>query len=307
MSEKDRQESVLVTLPSGAIVPATLTTLPAAPSELEPGGHSPDALLAWIARMEQQSSDIPIGFKRYIAFCRKLCADPRMREFWDWLGSVKFKRNDMMRSSVSVSRQINRSTQLPTKPGDMTPAQRDAYFKKVRAHAYALFELLEGTRFDNDHMSELSDKKLSKSLDSNLHSWGDDEEDEGHTVAFQVTPDGKFEHHYDFPDSALTQTLMNVVDWTHWDDCWGNGVFDTSEPIVQTNSESTPVVYFCCTLHDWFHGYGVEIPFRVLATAANVSLDLPADREIDEEAARKQVRRFQQRRAKAAAQQDCPF
>lgn len=300
MSGKDPWDGPLITLPSGLTVPAPRT-------DLEPGGHSAEALLAWIARMEEQHGAAQGWQGSDFSFRRNLCTDTRMREFWEWLGSVKFNRHDMLRSSVSVSTQIRRSTQLPTKPGDMTPAQRDAYFKRVRTHAYALYELLEGTRFDNEYMSALSDKQLNRTLDASLYDWGEDEEDEGHTVAYQVTPEGKFKHPYNFPDSALTQTLMNVVGWTHWDDCWGDGVFDTSEPIAQSNSESTPIIYFCCTLHDWFHRYGVEIPFRVLATVANVSLDLPIDREIDEEAARKQVRRFQKRRALALAEREYPF
>lgn len=276
-----------VMLPSGRVVPALKT-------DLEHDEHTPEHLLRWIERVA--AGKWPV---HHLDFKRKLCTDSRMKEFWDWLGSVRFDRLDMMRSSLAVSEQIYRSTRLPSKPGDMTPAQREAYFKKVRSHTNALRELLDGTRFDNYYLCEMREGELEKPLHKVLSSWGDDESDDGHVVAYQVTPEGRFEHSYNFPDNALMETLFNVIDWTYWEDGWGGGIWETSEPIAQANSESTPIIYFCCTLHDWFHSKGVDIPFRVLATVANVALDLRVSKQIEEDAARKQVRRFQQRRAKA--------
>lgn len=189
----------------------------------------------------------------------------------------------------------------------MTPTQREAYFKKIRAHAEALQALLEGTRFDKPHMAEVPDKELDKPLRKALDNWGEDEAEEGHVVAFQVTPEGRFRHHYDFPENVLTNTLFEVVAWTYWDDGWDGGIWSTSAPIVQANSESTPAIYFCCTVHGWFHEYGVDMPFRVLATVASVALDLPANKQLDEDAVRKQVRRYQVRVAKQRAERPDAF
>lgn len=284
----DSESSIpnLAMLPDGRIVPGIRT-------ELGPDAHTPGHLLSWIKMVEGKG-----GWpSHHLEFKRKLCNDSRMTGFWEWIGTVHFNRHDMMRSSTSVSKQIYRSTRLPGKPGNMTPTQREGYFKKIRSHVGALLELLEGTMFDQPFMTELTDNELDRTLHESLDSWGDDESDDGHVVAYQVTPEGRYRHHYDFPDNVLCETLRNVYEWTRWDDNWDGGM-STSAPIAQSNSESTPIIYFCCTLHDWFHRYGVAIPFGVLATVANVALDLPADRQIDEDNARKQVRRFQQRRAK---------
>ena len=287
MNKDDDQKANFlgVLLPSGKIVPPIDTNL-------RHNEHCPEHLLDWLEKYGKQLPPDVINLKR------KLCNDMRMVDMWAWLGSVRFKNYDKFRGSLSVSDQIYRSTNLPGKPGDMTPTKREAYFKKVRSHAEALIALLEGTRFDNDYMSEVSEEKLSRPLHRALASWGDDEYEEGHVVAFQVTPDGAYQHHYNFPENMLTETLYSVLSWTHWDDAWDGGIWSTSAPIAQANSESTQAVYFNCTLFDWFQRNGVQIPFPILATVANVALDIAPERQLDEEAVRKQVRRYQARRAK---------
>jgi hypothetical protein len=91
------------------------------------------------------------------------------------------------------------------------------------------------------------------------------------------------------------------MDWTYWDDNWDGGIWSTSAPIAQANSERMPIIYFCCTLFDWFKQNGVEVPFPILATVANVALDLTADNLVDEDNVRKQVRRYQKRKAEQEA------
>lgn len=292
-NEDPWDEEHLITLPDGRVVPAIKTNLGT-------DQHTPKYLLEWIAKVEP-NGNWPTSL---LSFKRRLCSDERMLDFWSWIGTVRFSRIDRFRNSVTVSEQIHRSTRLPGKPGDMTPTQRDAYFKKVRSHIGALLELLGGTKFDNALMTELSEDELDRPLHKELYSWGDDEHDEGHVVAYQVTPEGKYRHHYDFPDNMLCETLFNAYEWTYWDDNWDGGIWSTSAPIVQANSDSTPIIYFCCTLHEWFRDKGVQVPFGILATVANVALDLPADKQIDEDVARKQVRRFQQRRAKLQAERN---
>lgn len=287
------EEDHFVALPDGRHVPAIRM-------ELGPKEHTPEHLIEWIEREDVQRNWPP----RVLAFKRRLCVDERMSDFWSWIGTVRFSSFDRFRSSGTVSENILRSTRLPGKPGNMTPTQREAYFKKVRVHVEALSKLLEGTKFDSPWVTELTEQELERSLSEHLYSWGEDESDEGHVVAYQVTTEGRYRQHYEYPDNVLRETLHNVHEWTYWDDNWDGNIFGTSAPIAQANSHSTPIVYFCCTFYEWFHRYGVEIPFGILATVANVALDLPADKQIDEDVARKQVRRFQQRRAKALAEQD---
>ena len=284
----------LVLLPSGKLVPAIRT-------DLEPGKEGPAYLLAWLDNMEGKLPD------RISKFKRKLCTDRRMGEFWEWLSTVKFKRGDTLRSSLSVSNTILRATQVPGFPGNLTPSQRESYFKKVRTHASELIELLQGSKFDHAWMQELHDGKLSEPLENVLCSWGGDETDEGHTVAFQVTPDGTYKHHYDYPRNTLTSILNDLLEWTYWEDNWDGSWHGSSAPIAQVNSRTTPTIYFCCTLHDSFSYHGVEIPFPLLATLANVALDLPPSRQVDEDTARKQVRRYQARLRKARAAQPNAF
>lgn len=261
---------------------------------LEPTEHTPEYLLKWLEWMGEKVPAQVADFKR------RICTDIRMRDFWSWIGTVNFDQHDWARSSLTVSDNILRCTEIPGKPGDMTPTQREAYFKKVRTHVEALRNLLKGTCFDVfdlEHMDDVSDVELKKPLKEILYSWGAEESEEGHVVAFQVTREGNFKHHFTYPDNALTETLAKVMEWTYWNDNWDRSFWGTSAPILQSRSDRTPIIYFCCTLHRWFEKNGVKIPFPILATVANVALNLRADELVDEDAARKQVRRYQERQA----------
>lgn len=283
---EDNQSSnrPMILLPSGKLVQSATLTLDA-------NEHTPEHLLEWLEKVADQVPPEIANFKR------KICTDKRMHVFWSWIGAIRFENQDWARSSLTVSDQIRRSTRIPGKPGDMTPNQRQAYFKKVRTHTKALQELLEDTRFDFMDMSAVSERQLNRPLSSALRSWGVEEQDEGHVVAYQVTPEGQFQHHYSYPENALTEILGRVMEWTYWNDNWDGGIGSTSAPIAQSNSERMPIIYFCCTLFDWFKRNGVEIPFPILATVANVALDLTADDLVDEDTVRKQVRRYQKRKA----------
>lgn len=253
--------------------------------------HTPEYLLAWLEKMDNGARA-----QAYIAFKRRIATDRRLSEFWAWLALANFKRY-WAKSSLTVSDSIWRCTRLPSKPSNMAPAARAAYFKKVRQHASALAELLAETRFDRIFKTALEDADLNKTLDAELYRWGDDEQEDGHVVAYLVDPHGKYRFDHDYPESALCSTLHAVLDWTYWDDQWDGSIFGSSAPIVQQNSASTPIIYFTCMLHDWFLRYGVEIPFPLLATLTNVALELNVDKQVDEEVVRKQVRRHQKRRS----------
>jgi len=168
-------------------------------------------------------------------------------------------------------------------------------------------ELLRDTKFDTGISQEVTDDEMDAPLGDKLRHWGDGESEDGDIVAFNVGINGVYRMHYDYPGSNLTETLAELYEWTFWDDQWDGRIFSSSTPIVQTNSDSARVVYFTCSLYDWFTQYGVEMPFPILATVANVALDLGADEQVDEEAVRKQVRRYQARRAKFMAEHPPAF
>ncbi len=255
-----------------------------------------DYLKAWLI-----SSSTRKSYPDYLyEFLLKLCNDSRMRFFWEWLPKVKFRKTAAGNNSHSVAMQVWQSTRMPNKPGNIPPAQRNAYFTKIRKHAAALRKLLEDTMFDESHMEKLNDEELNKTLDNKLYNWGVEESDEGHVVAFRVMRDGVYQYHWTYPESELTATLAYLEEWTYWDDQWDGSFFSSSAPIAQANSDSVKAVYFNCMLFEWFERRGIEIPFSILATIANVALDIEPDKQLDEDAVRKQVRRYQSRRAKQA-------
>lgn len=279
----DAPSKPMVLLPSGQLVPAIDLSL-------KENAHTPEYLLK---KMDGNYRAIPESMK---AFKRRVCNDRRMNEFWRWIGSVNFREGkDRQRSSDSITDQFYRSTKLPGKPGDMTPKQRESYFAKVRQHTEALVALLKDTRFDLPEMSKLSEDELARPLGDVLWDWGPEDYEDGHVVAFQVTRHAKFQHFFTYPDNWLIKILDNVIEWTYWEDNWDDSLWGSSAPILQANTASVPVVYFCCTMYDWFSDNGVSIPFPILATAANVALELPPENLVDEDTVRKQVRRYQQR------------
>lgn len=225
---------------------------------------------------------------------RKLCDDVRMKDFWDWFVSIQSEKMKA-HSSFCIFKQIEECLVLPGKPGNLPPGKRNAYFEKVRKHVNALSELLKDTKFDSPQVQSLSEDELDRKLRDVIRNCG---EYDGRVAAFRVDKDGPKKFGIRYPQSDLTRTLAAVLDWTYWDDLWDDGVYGTSAPIAQANAENTEAIYFNCTLYDWFQLYGVAIPFPVLATVANVALDLPLEKSIDEDTARKQVRRYQARRAK---------
>jgi len=264
---------------------------------------SPQYLTKWIEWVRNNGNFPPARLDRLMS----LANERRMREFWDWVGVIEFARAPILRNSHTIAEAIIRATQLPNFPGNLTPAQRDAYFEKVRKYTLALMELLRDTKFDTGISQEVTDDEMDAPLGDKLRHWGDGESEDGDIVAFNVGINGVYRMHYDYPGSNLTETLAELYEWTFWDDQWDGRIFSSSTPIVQTNSDSARVVYFTCSLYDWFTQYGVEMPFPILATVANVALDLGADEQVDEEAVRKQVRRYQARRAKFMAEHPPAF
>lgn len=270
---------------------------------LSPGSDSPEYLLAQAARLRQRYGDL----KRFDEW-ETLATDSRMRDFWEWLRTVRYSKLDLLRNAHTVAEEIVRSTQMPGKPGNMSPAVRNRYFERVRKSALELQELLADTRFDRCSGiggRELTEDDLDMPLSHflALRGLGDRSGDgpEAAVIAFEGDASGaarELDWHY--PASALTATLAEVYEWTFWDDQWDDRIFSSSAPIVQAGTDRARTNYFTCMLYRSFERHGVAIPFSLLATVANVALRLPAEAQLDEDTARKQVRRFQARLRDAA-------
>lgn len=155
---------------------------------------------------------------------------------------------------------------------------------------------------------EIDNDNLMSEVASDLRPWGDD--DSGHIVAYHVDSDGVSRMPVFYPENTLYDLLQEVVDWTTWDDHWDYGWgASSSAPIAQTNASNSPVIFLTCTIYDDLERHGLQVPFSHLATIANVSLQLPPETQLDEDSARKQVRRYQERRAtaKKAKRDDTPY
>ena len=237
-----------------------------------------------------------------VAYYRRLASDERMREVWEWFDTIKA---DLGRwrdgSPVDFVLRCERAMQIPLKPGDMAQKQRDQYLQKVRRHAEALLELLEGTRYDcsGDEGTELDidDPKIEKRIGDNVTGTARFAELRGYDffLSYFARGDGRlFELPWDYPESCLTNQLHGVVAWTHKDDFWGRNLA-SSKPFQQSFRKLRPQ-HFNCTLYEDVGRYGVKIPFRVLAAITNVALELPPEQQVDEETARKHVARYLERR-----------
>ncbi|HXG27265.1 MAG TPA: hypothetical protein VNJ47_00250 [Nevskiales bacterium] len=252
-------------------------------------------MLEWFGRVADK---LP---PRQFEFYAKLASDQRMREVWVWYEKARHTATHPLgRSSLSFCMKIAGAMSLPEKPGNMSVKQREKYFAKVRLHATALRDLLNDTLFDYTPFSELviDQEKLADTVVRDLQPWGDDET--GHVVAYWVDDDGVRRMDWDYPQSHFTELLFNVIEWTRQEDFWGRGGLMSSAPIGQANSPNMRTIYFNYTLYSSLLRDGISIPFALLATTANVALDLPAHLLVDEDTVRKQVRRVEARLRKEA-------
>jgi hypothetical protein len=277
--------------------------IPGINTALAPGSDLPEYLLATVADFRKRYGNL-----KWFDEWEVLATDPRMRDFWAWLRTVRYSKLDTLRNARTVADAIVRSTKMPGKPGNMSPAVRNRYFERVRKSALELKELLADTRFDRCSGiggRELTEDDLDMPLTHflALRGLGDRSGDGPETavVAFEGDASGAArELDWNYPASALTATLADVYEWTFWDDQWDDGIFSSSAPIVQAGTDRARTNYFTCMLYRSFERHGVGIPFPLLATVANVALRLPPESQLDEDAARKQVRRFQVRLRDAA-------
>jgi hypothetical protein len=242
---------------------------------------------------------------------RRLALDERMREVWEWWD--EHVRPNLSRyqggTSVDFSMKVELATWMPGKPGDMPPKKRAQYFDSVRHHAEALISLLSDTRFDCawdgatklDREQEGVEGEIAKLvLAAQRHVDDCDRPGDYIPVAYGATDEGLYELPWDYPHSHLIEILHEVCAWTREDDNWGRGGHVSSSTIRQTGPNAR-VIRFNCKLYEQFAIFGIEIPFPILATLANVALDLPPDRQMDEDAVRKQVRRHLDRKDHAGS------
>lgn len=219
----------------------------------------------------------------------RLVTDPRMREVWGWYADAASA------NAFSFCHSVHASCRLPSFPGDLAAAERKAYLAKVHKHATALIELLGRTRYGRNSATaggfsteEIDNDKLAEIVEGDLANWGEDET--GHVVAYYVDEDGVSRMPWDYPASSLCDLLYGVVDWAEMDDFWD--IWRSSKPIESAKGRHRSVTYFTRSLYEHLARHGVTIPFAQLATVANVALELPVDAQLDEDAARKQVRRY---------------
>lgn len=219
----------------------------------------------------------------------QLITDPRMREVWSWHTKAVSDKASRFCHNVDASRR------LPSFPGNLSATERNAYLAKVRKHANALIELLAPTEYGRNSAivagfstEEIDDERLAEIVEQDLADRGADET--GHVVAYYVDNSGVSRLPWNYPQSSLCDLLYGVGEWAEMDDYWD--MTRSSKPIESAKGTHRNVTYFTRSLYEHLARRGVTIPFAHLATVANVALALPLDAQLDEDAARKQVRRY---------------
>lgn len=188
------------------------------------------------------------------ALARLLACDERMREVWEWHERIRDNQrpNDEWHSMDFVLL-VREATTMPDKPDSLPPKQRAPYLKSVRRHAEALISLLGDTYYDR-----------------------------ANAIFYTHPPD--------YLDRHLVATLRQVCAWTRDCEYREQEGMPPRSPIRRTGP-GVRVVNFNCKLYEALARREIEIPFPILATVANVALELPENQQIDEDTARKQVRR----------------
>lgn len=266
-----------------------------------------------LSRCEDQ-----IPEKHRVIFTR-LTSDPRMKEVWKWHKSAsrKFdlekalfavhhidyageewlkplffeslekmatenKKDFQSITSLFFLADAFKASKMPGKPADMPPKARQAYLKKVQKHCQELKMLLEDTEFDkpSDYRAEQVPQGEEPTL-QDLYFF---------RAAGRNRSGGVYKKPRDYPDCDLTTILERAEQWTDSQ--------DTNTPIRQMSPRAR-IIYFICTLYErhLHNSVGLSLPPKILATTANVALQLPDAESVDEDAARKQIRRHMKKRA----------
>ena len=234
-----------------------------------------------------------------------LLTDARMAEVWQWY-ALASRNARLQQSNDDATKKvlhdesvflnvIMKSCGLPSFPGNLSPSQREQYFASIREHAASLIELLKETPFGGSvaavrrEPKQIAPEDATGIIQGELDAWTP--EMTGHGVTFWLSPDGVsvLPHHY--PESSLCGLLRTVIDWTHQDDGW-DWSSRSSKPMDRTKGRGAMATYFARVLYCSMRDRGIAVPFNHLATIANVALALPQPEELDEDSARKKVRRY---------------
>lgn len=271
---------------------------------------APDGAIKWLQSVGPKHPDAS-AVLTHIA----MLSDLRMRAVWEWHGKVVASTSDRPKplrgDALSLLFDVERYTSLPGFPGNLSLVERTRYMAKVRDHARELLVLLSETVFNlcpidspPDNAEPIQEERLPKAMLGDLGNWGEDSP--GRIVSYFVDGDGVYPMPWHFPESALSSLLADLVDWTYSDDGFDWGM-KSSKPLERAKGKGAKVSYFTRSMFESLERKGIEIPFCHLATIANVALNLPASESVDEDAVRKQVRRYQADLRKEEASKDCPF
>jgi hypothetical protein len=261
--------------------------------------YVPPDLVEWFEAIEQEISG-PV-----LDIYRRLICDARMSSVWRWYKrSTRFPPSSYPEGHVGTSPylfcwHVRAAMVLPPKPGDMPPKERSKYLIDVKRHAKALAALLVDTRFDAtaDDSPSLSVDELAVPLRQAVSpSWPGNE---GPVFAFHVDGSTVRSAGSGYPETHLVEQLRHVVSWASAPDGWGRKGEKSSEAITRSRTAGSRVSYFTRTLYDSLSRCGYSIPFAILATLANVALELGADESVDEDTVGKQVGRYRKRIAGA--------
>lgn len=270
---------------------------------------APVEFVEWLKQMQGK-----LPLKKWNLYLT-LISDLRMRTVWDWHASERIKAtHSIFGSALSFCMSVEGAMKLPNKPGNMTDAQRNIYFGKVRKHTEALIALLRDTRYSANSATHsgrqtdnaIDEDQLGSTVVRQLENRG--ELEDGHVVAYYVDEDGVYPLPWHYPESELLDLLSDVIDWTRWEDGWDwNLGLSSSRPLAVAKESSARTIYFSCTLYENLSRHGLQVPFSQLATVANVALCIAPDDLLDEETVRKQVRRYQSRTPPEKLKGEDPF
>ncbi len=231
------------------------------------------------------------------ALLQRLTSDLRMRTVWEWAGAAKPSISDtepldvrLQRDGISPRSLYNiviDATQMPGYPGNLTPGQRAVYMKKVRDQAGALIALLEGTMWSHgdDQGYALSDDPTRPEDEFSIAVNLSEKHDTEYVIAYLATKNGVNRLPLDYPNSHLTDTLADLIEWTNQDDYFDRWRVKSSRLIKHYNLAA----FFTRTVYATLRRFNFAIPFGVLADLANVTLEL--NPPLDEATVRKQIQR----------------
>ena len=258
---------------------------------------APSDAVGWMAKMDGKFS-----VEEWNLYVR-LLSDQRMVPVWTWLSELAFSSCSAQKwriSTISFLLEVRWAMQQPRKPGNLSAAQRRKYVEQVRFHSEQLMELLADTRYSKNcehfggrQTTEMDLENLPRDVARDLEpheGFGDFER----VVAYIVTDETVSKLPWTYPESSLFDYIANLVSWTY--------------TISTTDYQSKGTGQFTNHLFASYVKAGARFPMPLLATTANVALQLSVDEQVDEDTVRKQVKRRVERKKRSEDDDDAiPF